>query len=80
MLNNYVSFWQVCLHASNEAFKKLGALQKTTRTHANNVQGLIRTTHNAVADRANFTKRNWTDLNKPTLKKYNGTMHSSTGP
>ena len=57
----------------------LGIVQKTTRTHANIVEGLIRTIKNGVADRIRFTKGNWTDLYKPTLKKYNNTIHSSTG-
>ena len=54
-------------------------MQKTTRTHANIVERLIRTIKNGVADRIRFTKGNWTDLYKPTLKKYNNTIHSSTG-
>ena len=54
-------------------------VQKTTRTHANIVERLIRTIKNGVADRIRFTKGNWTDLYKPTLKKYNNTIHSSTG-
>ena len=57
----------------------LGIVQKTTRTHANIVERLIRTIKNRVADRIRFTKGNWTDLYKPTLKKYNNTIHSSTG-
>ena len=50
----------------------LGIVRKTTRTHANIVERLIRTIKNGVADRIRFTKGNWTDLYKPTLKKYNG--------
>ena len=57
----------------------LGIVQKTTRTHANIVERLIRTIKNGVADRIRFTKGNWTDLYKPTLKKYNNTIPSSTG-
>ena len=57
----------------------LGIVQKTTRTHANIVDGRIRTMKNGVGDRIRFTKGNWTDLYKPTLKKYNNTIHSSTG-
>ena len=57
----------------------LGIVQKTTRTHANIVERLIRTIKNGVADRIRFTKGNWTDLYKPTLKKYNNPIHSSTG-
>ena len=57
----------------------LGIVQKTTRTHANIVERLVRTIKNGVADRIRFTKGNWTDLYKPTLKKYNNTIHSSTG-
>ena len=49
----------------------LGIVQKTTRTHANIVERLIRTIKNGVANRICFTKGNWTDLYKPTLKKYN---------
>ena len=56
----------------------LGIVQKTTRTHAN-IETLIRTIKNGVADRIRVTKGNWTDLYKPTLKKYNNTIHSSTG-
>ena len=47
----------------------LGIVQKTTRTRANIVERLIRTIKNGVADRIRFTKANWTDLYKPTLKK-----------
>ena len=54
-------------------------MQKTTRTHGNIVECLIRTIKNGVADRIRFTKVRWTDLNKPTLKKYNNQIHSSTG-
>ena len=54
-------------------------MQKTTRTHGNIVECLIRTINNGVADRIRFTKGRWTDLNKPTLKKYNNPIHSSTG-
>ena len=57
----------------------LGIAQKTTRTHANIVERLIRTIKNGLVDRIRFTKGNWTDLYKPTLKKYNNTIHSSTG-
>ena len=57
----------------------LGIAQKTTRTHANIVERLIRTIKSGVADRIRFTKGNWTDLYKPTLKKYSNTIHSSTG-
>ena len=57
----------------------LGIVQKTTRTHAKIVERLIRTIKNGVADRIPFTQGNWTDLYKPTLKKYNNTIHSSTG-
>ena len=57
----------------------LGIVQKATRTHANIVERLIRTIKNGVADRIRFTKGNWTDLYKPTLKKYNNTIHSATG-
>ena len=57
----------------------LGIVQKTTRTHANIVERLIRTIKNGVADRIRFTKGNWTDLYKPTLKRYNNTIHSSIG-
>ena len=54
-------------------------MQKTSRTHANIVERVMRTIKNGVADRICFTKSNWTDLNKPTLKKYNNPIHSSTG-
>ena len=47
----------------------LGVVQKTTRTHANIVERLTRTIKNGVADRIRFTKGNWTDLYRPTLKK-----------
>ena len=57
----------------------LGIVQKKTRTHANIVERLIWTIKNGVADRICFTEGNWTGLNKPTLKKYNSTIHSSTG-
>ena len=45
----------------------LGMVQKKG-THANIVERLIRTIKNGVADRIRFTKGNWTDLYKPTLK------------
>ena len=45
----------------------LGIVQKTTRTHANIDERLIRTIKTGVADRIRFTKGNWTDLYKPTL-------------
>ena len=54
-------------------------MQKTTRTHGNIVECLIRTIKNGVADRIRFTKGSWTDLNKPTLKKVNNSIHSSIG-
>ena len=57
----------------------LSIAQNTTRTHANIVERLIRTIKNGVADRIRFTKGNWTDVCQPTLKKYNNTIHSSTG-
>ena len=57
----------------------LGIVQKTTRTHANIVERLIRTIKNGVAGRIRFTKGNWTHLYKPTLKTYNNAIHSSTG-
>ena len=57
----------------------LGIVQETTRTYASIVERLIRTIKNGVADRIHFTKGNWTDLYKPTLKKYNNTIHSSNG-
>ena len=57
----------------------LGTVQKTIRTNANIVERLIRTIKNGVADRIRFTKGNWTDLYKPTLKKYSNTKHSPTG-
>ena len=57
----------------------LGIVQKTTRTHANIVGRLIRAIKNGVANRIRFTKGNWIDLYKPTLRKYNSTIRSSTG-
>ena len=57
----------------------LGIAQKSTRTHANLVERLIRSIKNGVADRIRFTKGSWTDLYKPTLRKYNNPIHSSTG-
>ena len=66
-----------------QEFKKyldgLWIVQKTTCSHANIFGRLIRTIRKGVADRIRFTKGNWTDLNKPTLKRYKSTIHSSTG-
>ena len=59
--------------------RRIGDSTKKTRTHANIVERLIRTIKNGVAGRIRFTKGNWTDLYKPTLKKYNNPIHSSTG-
>ena len=57
----------------------LRILHKTTRTHANVVERLIRTVKQGIADRIRFTKGKWTELLIPTLNKYNNTIHSSTG-
>ena len=62
-----------------EYLVSLGTLHKTTRTHANVVERAIRTIKGGVGDRIRFTKGKWTDLLKPTLKKYNNSVHSSTG-
>ena len=48
----------------------LGIVQKTTRTHANIVERLIRTIKNGVADRIRFTKGNWTDLIHTNVAKH----------
>ena len=57
----------------------LAIVYKTTKTHANIVERLMRTIKNGIAEKICFTKGNWTDLYKPTLKKYNNTIHSLTG-
>ena len=57
-----------CLSVVQKHLDGLGIVQKTTRTHANIVERLIRTIKNGVADRIRFTKGNWTDLFKPTLE------------
>ena len=57
----------------------LGIIHKTTLTHANIVERFIRTMKKGIGDRINFTKGRWTDMLKPTLKKYNSAIHSSTG-
>ena len=57
----------------------LGIIQKTTLTHANLVERFIRTMKKGIGDRMHFTKGRWTDMLKPTLKKYNSAIHSSTG-
>lgn len=57
----------------------LGIIHKTTRTHANIAERFIRSIKKGVGDRQHFTKGKWTDLLTPTLKKYNNTIHSSTG-
>ena len=51
-----------------------------TLTHANVVERLIRTIKKGIADRMRFTKEtDWVKMLEPTLKKYNNTIHSSTG-
>ena len=62
-----------------EYLDSLGIIHKTTRTHANIVERMIRTIKKGVGDRVRFTKGKWSDMIKPTLKKYNETIHSSTG-
>ena len=57
----------------------LGIVHKTTLTHANIVERFIRTMKKGIGDRMHFTKGRWTDMLKPTLKKYNSAIHSSTG-
>ena len=57
----------------------LSIAHKTTLTHANNVERFIRTMKKGTGDRIHFTKGRWTDMLKPTLKKYNIAIHSSTG-
>ena len=57
----------------------LGIIHKTTLTHANIVERFIRTMKKGIGDRMHFTKGRWTDMLKPTLKKYNSAIHSSTG-
>ena len=57
----------------------LGIIHKTTLTHANIVERLIRTMKKGIGARIHFTKGRWTDMLKPTLKKYNSAIHSSTG-
>ena len=57
----------------------LGIIHKTTLTHANIVERFIRTMKKGIGDRIHFTKGRWTDMLKPTLKKYNSAIHSSTG-
>ena len=57
----------------------LDTIHKTTVTHANIVERLIRTMKKGIGDRMHFTKGRWTDMLKPTLKKYNSAIHSSTG-
>ena len=47
----------------------LGIVQKTTRTHANIVERLIRTIKNGVADRIRFTKGNWDRLIQTNVAK-----------
>ena len=57
----------------------LGILHKTTLTHANVVERFIKTVRKGIGDRIHFTKGKWTDMLKPTLKKYKNTKHSTTG-
>ena len=57
----------------------LGISQKKTMTHANIGERFIRTMKKGISDRMNFTKGKWTDMLKPTLKKYNDSIHSSNG-
>ena len=57
----------------------LGIAHKTTLTQANIVERFIRTMKKGIGDRINFPKSEWTDMLKPTLKKYNSAIHSSTG-
>ena len=46
----------------------LGIIHKTTLTHANIVEKLIRTMKKGIGDRIHFTKGRWTDMLKPTKK------------
>lgn len=57
----------------------LGILHKTTLTHANIVERFIRSVKKGIGDRIHFTKGKWTDMLNPTLKKYNNSIHSTTG-
>ena len=51
----------------------------TTLTHANVVEGLIRSIENGIHDRIQFNKGDWTEMLKHVLNKYLNTVHSSTG-
>ena len=58
---------------------ELGILHKTTLTHANIVERFIRSVKKGIGDRIHCTKGKWTDMLNPTLKKYNNSIHSTTG-
>ena len=49
----------------------------TTLTHANIAERFIRTLKNGIADRIRNTNRNWYDMLKPVINKYNNTVHST---
>ena len=54
-----------------------GVNVKTTLTHANVAERLIRSIKKGIADRVRFTNGQWETLLIPTLNKYNNTIHSS---
>ncbi|MCR9134223.1 MAG: hypothetical protein NXI08_16775 [bacterium] len=60
-------------------FRSLGTSQKKTMTHANVAERFIRSMKKGIGDCMHFTNGKWTDMLKPALKKYNDTIHSSTG-
>jgi hypothetical protein len=63
----------------NDFFKSEDIEHIITRTHANNCERFIRTIKNMIHDRVRNTDRQWQDMIPFIVKKYNSTIHTSTG-
>jgi len=63
----------------NELFKGEGIKHITTVTHAHVVERFIRTIKNGIHDRVRFNNAPWEDMLPHVIKKYNNTIHTSTG-
>ncbi len=53
--------------------------QVITRSHAHVAERFIKTLKSAIHDRVRNTDRKWEDMVPFVVKKYNKTVHSSTG-
>jgi len=63
----------------NELFKSEGITHITTVAHAHVVERFIRTIKNGIHDRVRFNNAPWEDMLPYVVKKYNNTVHTSTG-